>query len=89
MIRAGSQSPNLRARTVTISGPGGGLFVYSPVAGASNLVVSVAGAAGTDPYGNPYAGPGISLSAPGAGAGQNVIELRPDLSGIFIYAPSG
>lgn len=41
---------------VIISASGGftGLFVYSPVPGAGNLVTSIASAAGTDPYGNAF-----------------------------------
>jgi hypothetical protein len=50
----GSQNGVIRARLVIVSGPGAGVFVYSPSAGAGNLVASMAGAAGTDSYGNAY-----------------------------------
>lgn len=41
---------------VVVATPGvySGLFIYSPAPGTGNLVASVAGSAGTDPYGNPY-----------------------------------
>ena len=39
---------------IYIVGAKGGLFVYSPTAGAGNLVASIAGMAGTDKYGNAY-----------------------------------
>ena len=42
------------ASRVVIIGSAGGLFVYSPSAGAGNLVASVSGQAGTDPFGNVY-----------------------------------
>lgn len=52
----GSRSGIFRGRLVVIfgTGPGVGLFVYSPTPGFNNLVASIAAAAGTDPYGNPY-----------------------------------
>ena len=40
------------ASRVIIIGTGGELLVYSPAAGAGNLIASVAGSAGTDQYGN-------------------------------------
>jgi hypothetical protein len=42
------------ARQVIIIGSGGQLLVYSPTAAAGNLIASIAGAAGTDTYGNKY-----------------------------------
>lgn len=39
---------------IDASGAFTGLFVYSPAPGAGNLLVSIAAAAGTDPYGNAY-----------------------------------
>lgn len=41
---------------VVVATPGAysGLFIYSPVPGPGNLVASIAGSAGTDPYGNHY-----------------------------------
>jgi len=39
---------------VTSSGGFTGLFVYSPSPGHGNLIYSVTGASGTDPYGNPF-----------------------------------
>jgi hypothetical protein len=39
---------------VTIIGTGGELLVYSPTAGAGNLIVSVAGSSGTDQFGNVF-----------------------------------
>jgi hypothetical protein len=42
------------ANRVIIIGPGGELLVYSPVAGAGNLIASITGTAGTDSYGNTF-----------------------------------
>ena len=42
------------ASRVIIIGTGGELLVYSPAAGAGNLIVSIAAMPGTDPYGNAY-----------------------------------
>ena len=42
------------ATRVIIIGSGGELLVYSPTAAAGNLVASVAGAAGTDSFGNSF-----------------------------------
>lgn len=56
--RAGSgpapQQSVIQARLVIISGPGSGLFVYTPVPGANNLFASIASQAGVDPFGNQY-----------------------------------
>jgi hypothetical protein len=45
----------VRARQVIVSGPGEGVYTYSPSVGAGNLI-STAGiaTAGTDPFGNQY-----------------------------------
>lgn len=53
---AGSGWNNQLVALLIISAGGGfsGLFIYSPTPGAGNLVLSVAGQAGTDPFGNPY-----------------------------------
>lgn len=74
------------ANTVVVSGSGDGVFVYSGTPALNSLVVSIAEAAGTDQYGNAYSGPGISVSAPGAG-GKNIIQIRPDKSAVLVYAP--
>jgi hypothetical protein len=44
----------VRARQVIVGGTNGGVFVYSGAPAAGNLITSVAGAAGTDPYGNAF-----------------------------------
>jgi hypothetical protein len=58
VTRAGTgpapQSNVVTARLVYIIGATGGLFVYSPTAGAGNLVASISADGGTDPYGNIY-----------------------------------
>lgn len=74
-----------------ISATGGftGLFEYSPVPGAGNLVASITPAAGTDPYGNHYPA-GVNSQATGATPAQAVInagslEMTPGgaLAGTF------
>jgi hypothetical protein len=74
------------ANTVVVNGAGDGVFIYDGTPGPDTLVVSLASAAGTDPYGNAYSGPGISVSAPGPGGGKNEIQVRPDLNAVLIYA---
>jgi hypothetical protein len=100
-VPAGSRSATFTGRVVIITGPAGGLFVYSPAAGNGNLIASIAGAGGTDPYGNTYPA-GATFGELGAGttnidpqgdiilnnaAGQPVIFLSPALSAILVYAP--
>lgn len=63
-----------------------GVFIYDGAAALNTLILAMAGAPGTDQFGNAYSGPGISLSAPGAG-GKNIIQVRPDLNALLIYAP--
>lgn len=52
-IQPGSPSV-INANRVIISGPNGGLFIYSGRPAFNNLIESTTGAAGTDPYGNVY-----------------------------------
>lgn len=59
-----------------------GFFLYSGPPALGNLVTAVTSASGTDEFGNPYTGPGISVS----GAGPNEIQIRPDLDAILVYA---
>lgn len=71
------------ANTVVVNGAGDGVFVYDGTPGPGTLIVAIASAAGTDPYGNPYSGPGIAVSGP---AGASIIQVRPDLNAVLIYA---
>lgn len=43
-----------KALIVNAGTNGSGVFVYSPFPGPGNLIASIAGAAGTDAFGNPY-----------------------------------
>jgi hypothetical protein len=61
-----------------------GAFFYSGIPGPGNLIVAISSASGQDQFGNAYSGPGISVSAPGAGI-KNEIMVRPDLNAILIY----
>lgn len=74
------------ATSVIVDGGGAGVFVYDGPPALNSLVVSIASAAGSDTYGNSYSGPGIAVSAPGAG-GKNIIQVRPDLNALLVYAP--
>lgn len=74
------------ATVVIAEGPGAGTFIYDGPAAHGTLIIAIASAAGTDPYGNAYAGPGISVSAPGPSGGKNEIQIRPDLNAVLIYA---
>ncbi len=64
-----------------------GTFIYDGAPALGTLIISLASASGTDPYGNAYSGPGISVSAPGLGGGKNEIQVRPDLNALLVYAP--
>lgn len=75
----------ITGNTVVVSGSGDGVFVYDGTPAAGSLVVAVTSAAGTDAYGNDYSGPGIAVSAPGAGGSKNNIQIRPDLEAVLIY----
>lgn len=66
---------------------GAGTFIYAGAPAFGTLIISLASAAGVDPYGNAYSGPGISVSAPGLGGGKNEIMIRPDLNALLVYAP--
>ena len=72
------------SNTVVVSGSGDGVFIYSGAPGPGTLVVAIVSAAGTDPYGNAYTGPGIAVSLPGTSGNQ--IQVRPDKGAVFIYA---
>ncbi len=79
---------SITATLVIAEGPGAGTFIYDGAAGPGTLIVAIASAAGIDPYGNAYSGPGITVSAPGAGStGKNIIQIRPDKSAVLVYAP--
>lgn len=73
---------SVTSNTVIIKGSGDGLFVYDGIPGPGTLVLAISSASGTDSFGNPYSGPGISLSAPGF---QNEIQIRPDLKAMLVY----
>jgi len=64
-VQAGA--PPNTFRRVVIIGAGGLLLVYSPTAGLGNLIASIAGAPGTDTYGNAYVEGITSYEAPGVG----------------------
>lgn len=71
------------SNTVVVQGSGDGVFIYDGTPALGSLIVAIVSAPGTDKYGNSYSGPGIIISAPGTG--NNEIQIRPDLNGIFIY----
>lgn len=72
------------ANSVVVEGSGDGLFVYDGTPALGNLIIAIAAEAGTDQYGNSYSGPGIAVSVPGGGS--NVIQVRPDLGALLVYA---
>jgi hypothetical protein len=74
----------ITGNTVIVSGTGDGVFIYDGVPAHGNLILAMSSAAGTDPYGNSYSGPGIAISAPGTN--NNEIQIRPDLNAILIYS---
>jgi hypothetical protein len=82
-VQPGSSSNIIRARIVILSGPGDGLFGYSPAPGFGTLVVSVTAVGGVDQYGNAY-GAGFNLYGPG-GANVNVSLFNNDP--IIVMAP--
>lgn len=86
---------------VNASGGFTGLFVYSPRPGPGNLIAAIAGAAGTDPYGNAYS-PVFEAGAIGtnflqidqfgdlllSSAGNVNLVLNPTKKAFFVYAPA-
>lgn len=72
---------------VVAGGTGSGVFVYSPSAGAGNLVASITGQAGTDPYGNAYK-KGITSYGPGEAAIAELTGGELDLIGSVISNPA-
>jgi hypothetical protein len=64
----------IRARQVIIIGSGGELLVYSPTAGAGNLIASIAGAAFTDPYGNAVVQGVTGYQSPGLGVAVGFVS---------------
>lgn len=50
-----------------------GLFFYSPVIGAGNLIISIAAQAGTDPYGNEYQ-QGVAVYDPSNGHYADLVD---------------
>jgi hypothetical protein len=81
---AGEAWNNQLVSLIIITAGGGftGLFMYSPVPGAGNLVTSIAPAAGVDPFGNPYPS-GVNVGKP-TGVQMN---LGVDPTGIGILVP--
>lgn len=77
------------ARVVIIAGPAGGLFVYSPTVGKGHLIMSVAAANGTDPYGNKFYA-GLATYAPSGGNSLVINLLSTANDAFFQYnMPSG
>jgi hypothetical protein len=97
------QLVELLVKTLLISASAGnGLFVYSGTPGLGNLIASIVGTTGTDPFGNPAqavfnvgnqsgTGPHVGIAANGNIfisnlAGNNVIEIRPDPGVMLFYS---
>ncbi len=72
------------ATSVVVSGAGDGIFLYDGAPAFGNLLLAASSMSGVDQFGNPYTGPGISLSIPGSE--PNSIQLRPDLGALLVYA---
>lgn len=53
-VQPGISQAVITANRVIVFGANGGIFVYSGKPAANNLIYSVAGSGGTDPYGNVY-----------------------------------
>ena len=60
-----------------------GIFVYSGPPASGNLIVAITAAGGTDPYGNAYVGPGVTV---GTNSGGQVV-LGENAGAGFIYYP--
>lgn len=65
-VQPGQSSAVVVANRVIVFGPNGGVFVYSSTPASGNLIASIAGAAGSDRYGNAYL-PGVVSYFQGAG----------------------
>lgn len=80
-----SQGQVVRARQVIVSGPAGGVFVYSPAPGAGNLIASISANPGTDPYGNRFLAGVASYQGTAASAVQGgVVSLYSLVGGVWL-----
>jgi hypothetical protein len=84
----GGAAGTVRARKVIIVGSGGQLLVYSPTAAVNNLTYSVAGAVGTDPYGNVFLAGSTVYFTDGAGH-YFAISMNPTQRAIEYYEQDG
>jgi hypothetical protein len=84
-VSPGNSAGIFRGRLVIVSGPGSGVFVYSPKPGAGNLVASISAAAGLDPYGNSVS-PGFTVYSGGTFAQLNsgALEMGDAAAGVFL-----
>lgn len=71
------------ATTISLDASREALFFYSAAAAAGDLLISLAGQAGTDPFGNPYA-EGLSI-----GTATPRIVIGPVAGEAQIYFPTG
>lgn len=83
----GYNNPVNNRIAVIAPGKNEGIFVYSPVAGTGDLVVSIAAVSGTDQYGNAYKGPGIEVQSAGD-AGQSIF-IGLSGGGAVVQFPTG
>jgi hypothetical protein len=75
---ASFEDVTINAGSLTIVGSSGGVFVYSGTPALGNLITSIAGAAGTDAYGNAYPEGFTSTNASG-----DSIQITPsDTNGL-------
>ncbi len=97
------QLVELLVKTLLISASAGnGLFVYSGTPAPGDLIASIVGTTGTDPFGNPAqavfnvgnqsgTGPHVGIAANGNIfisnlAGNNVVQIRPDPGVMLFYS---
>jgi hypothetical protein len=89
-------SGTVTGSSVVVDGANGGVFVYSGTPASGNLIVSIAGAAGVDAYGNTYP-EGINVTT-GTIAGSTITgstitgttfdgtDFMIDSAGVFFYS---
>jgi hypothetical protein len=81
-VQPGVSNAIVTANKVIIYGAGGGLFVYSGTPALGNLIESITGAAGTDPYGNAYLAGNTYYANDGFGT------FIQEIAGLFVLGNS-
>lgn len=84
-VAPGAGGQIVRARRVIVSGPGGGIFIYSGRPALGNLIGSDTAASGTDQYGNAYLAGRVGYSVAGSIRTAIQIGAQPSTQGAITF----